>query len=140
MTEEYSTIAEQLNDIAAERNTITKQLITQAVRDLDCHANAAQIYEHVVQTHPTISRATVYRNLARMAETGKLLNIGQPHGAAHYDHNTHEHFHFVCDNCRKVFDVEGDLTKLCQDLETNHGHAVHYHQVLLKGLCSHCRT
>jgi len=93
----------------AKRNTIQRQLILDAVKALDIHATAEQVYEYLVKTTPSISKATVYRNLSQMAVAGELLNAGNLGGITHYDHNTHEHYHFVCNLCGAVFDVECDI-------------------------------
>ena len=45
------------------RNTIQKQLVLEAVAQLHNHPTAEQVYAQVVKEHPTISKATVYRNL-----------------------------------------------------------------------------
>ena len=100
-----------------KRNTIQRQLIFNAVSELDIHATAEQVYEYVTIKHPTISKATVYRNLNQMAESGDLLNIGNFCGQTHYDHNLHNHHHFVCKSCRKVFDIELDFAKVYSELE-----------------------
>jgi len=70
-----------------KRNTIQKQLVLDAVKELNIHATAEQVFEYVVKKHTSISKATVYRNLSQMAESGELLNIGSFYGSAHYDHN-----------------------------------------------------
>ena len=45
-----------------------------------CHATADEIYSEIVREHPTISRATVYRNLNLLAEMGLSQRAG------HYPH------------------------------------------------------
>ena len=58
------------------RNTIQRSLVLEAVNRLKCHATADQIYEEIVKNHPTISRATVYRNLALLADRGEIRRLG----------------------------------------------------------------
>ena len=54
----------------------------------DCRtATAEQVYGHVAAEHPSISKATVYRNLGQMVEAGELINIGSFYGAAQRDKN-----------------------------------------------------
>ncbi|MCL2197465.1 MAG: transcriptional repressor [Defluviitaleaceae bacterium] len=93
------------------RNTIQKKLVYEAVCDLNIHATADQVFSHITLKHPTISKATIYRNLHHLTETGDLINIGTFHGAAHYDHNCHKHHHLICEKCRRVHDVQGDHSK-----------------------------
>ena len=54
-----------------ERNTLQKEIILRTLCKMREHPTAAMVYEAVHQNHPTISRSTVYRVLAKMAGEGK---------------------------------------------------------------------
>ena len=123
-----------------KRKTVQRQLILDAVKELDIHATAEQVYEHIYQKYPTISKATVYRNLNQMSESGELLNIGTFYGCTHYDHKCHEHYHFVCENCKQVFDVEGDFSDIIGRTEDAHGFDITSYQLSFSGLCWSCRA
>jgi len=121
-----------------KRNTIQKQLVYDAVKTLDIHANAEQVYEYVVALHPSISKATVYRNLSQMAESGKLLNIGNLYGSTHYDHNCHDHYHFICEECKQVFDIDNRFPEL-KNLTEYDGLEIKSHNLSFFGLCKSCK-
>jgi len=124
------------------RNTIQKQLILDAVAALNIHATAEEVYEYIAQSNPSISKATVYRNLSQMTGQGVLLHAGNFFGAAHYDHNTHSHYHGVCVKCKKVFDVDGDLGDLSDILskvtQPDAFEITGYH-ISFSGVCSACK-
>ena len=122
-----------------KRNTIQRKIIYDAVAALNIHATAEQVYEHVVMEYPTISKATVYRNLSQMAETGELLNAGNMLGSTRYDHNCHEHYHFACEICKKVFDVEGDFSDIIEKLRATNGFAIAYGGIAFTGVCGSCK-
>ena len=122
------------------RNTVQRQLIYDAVRELDIHATAEQVYEYVIQKHPSISKATVYRNLNQMSQSGELLNIGTLSGCTHYDHRCHEHSHFVCENCNQVFDVERDFSDIVSRVTGHQGFDVSNYQLSFEGLCWGCKA
>ena len=42
-----------------KRNTIQKQLVLDAVAQLADHPTADEVYAHIAQKHPTVSKATV---------------------------------------------------------------------------------
>jgi len=121
------------------RNTIQKQLIFDAVKQLDIHATAEQVYEHIATKNPAISKATVYRNLSQMAETGILLGIDSFSDARHYDHNTHNHHHFMCRRCRAVFDVEGVFPDILQHIEQTQEFQVDNYSISFSGICKNCK-
>ena len=57
------------------------QLVLQLVRECKVHPTADQVFEMARGKHPTIGRATVYRNLALLADSGQLRRVtlpGQP--------------------------------------------------------------
>ncbi len=68
-----------------QRMTIQKKMVLDAVRSLTCHPTAGQVYLCVKSAHPTISKATVYRNLSQLADNGEILKIEVPNGADHFD-------------------------------------------------------
>ena len=74
-----------------QRNTIQNMLVYEAVNKLQCHATADEIYEFIVQEHPSISKGTVYRNLNRLAEMGKIRKMEIPGSPDRFDHCCHDH-------------------------------------------------
>ena len=63
------------------RNTIQRQIVLQAVNQMHNHPTADAIYAVIAAQHPTISKATVYRNLNQLAAQGEIL-CGAPSAAA----------------------------------------------------------
>ncbi len=122
----------------AKRNTIQRQLILDSVKELNMHATAEQVYEHVIKKHNAISKATVYRNLSQMAEAGELLNIGSFQGSVHYDHNLHGHYHFICDKCKRVFDVNDYFPEITDRVSGMDGFKITGHSLNYNGLCPEC--
>ena len=119
-----------------KRNTIQRQVILDAIAQLGSHPTAEEVYLHVVKMHPNISKATVYRNLATAAESGEILPVGVINGAMHFDHNNHEHFHFVCESCKKLFDVPTfDIRQFLNLDELN----IEKVDLTLRGTCKTCK-
>ncbi len=103
------------------------------------HATAEQVYEHVVLTYPTISKATVYRNLRQMVDAGELLSVGTFNGSTHYDHRCHEHSHFVCESCGGVFDVDGNYSDILARATGTKGIEIKNYQLTFSGICDKCK-
>ncbi|MDD7173720.1 MAG: transcriptional repressor [Clostridiales bacterium] len=123
-----------------KRNTIQRTLVLEAVNQLKSHATAEEIYEAIAVSHPTVSRATVYRNLNQLAESGEIRKMAIPGGPDRYDHRCHNHYHAMCRKCRRVFDIEmpyiDDLEKSVEDA---HGFAISGHDIMFRGLCPECQ-
>ena len=82
-----------------------RDLIFEILRENPIHPTADQIYSMIKTIDPKISLATIYRNLNLLADYGIIKKLDGPDGIAHFDHNTHNHYHFFCTECNKVHDV-----------------------------------
>ena len=124
-----------------KRNTIQRALVLEAVNRLKCHATADEIYEDIAKEHPHISRATVYRNLNLLSETGDIRKIETPGGADRFDHQTHDHCHVRCEKCGRFFDVDMEyITGLEKGIRDSHGFAFTGYDILFRGICPDCQA
>lgn len=122
------------------RNTIQCTLVFETVNKLHCHATADEIYDAIVREHPSVSRGTVYRNLNRLSQTGEIRKIEIPGGADRFDHMCHEHYHAVCQQCGRVFDVDMEyIPDLEKNIKDTHGFEFTGHNIMFKGICPECR-
>ena len=123
-----------------KRNTVQRSLVFEAVNKLQCHATADEIYETIAKEHPNISRATVYRNLNLLSETGEIRKMEIPGGADRFDHQCHDHCHVKCEKCGRVFDVDMEyVTGLEKNINNNHGFMFTGYDILFRGICPDCQ-
>ena len=73
------------------------------LKSVKTHPCAEDIYKAVKKKLPNISLGTVYRVLNNFKEKGEILEI--PFEVAHYDGDTSSHAHFICEKCKKIFDI-----------------------------------
>lgn len=129
-----------IDEMMMRRNTIQRALILDAVNKLQCHPTADEIYNAVVQEHPSISRGTVYRNLQRLCEMGEIRKREIPGGADRYDHLCHDHYHIRCVKCGRVFDVDMEyMEDLEKSVRDTHGFQFTGHDIVFKGICPACK-
>lgn len=123
-----------------KRNTVQRAMVLDAVRKLQCHATADEVYAEVVRTFPSISRATVYRNLQQLSELGEIKKCEIPGSPDRYDHRISEHYHARCTLCGKVFDMDMDyLTDLQNAVKDTHGFNITGHSIIFHGVCPECQ-
>lgn len=123
-----------------KRNTIQRSLVFEAVNRLQCHATADEIYEDIVREHPHISRATVYRNLNMLSETGEIRKLEMPGGADRFDHICRDHCHVRCEKCGRVFDVDMDFVAgLEKNIRDSRGFEFTGYDIIFRGICPRCR-
>lgn len=123
-----------------KRQTIQKGLIWEAVSNSENHPNAEQIYDTIVSKHPSISRATVYRNLNMLVDEGRVRRVRVLGGPDHFDKTLRQHYHIQCSHCKQVSDVE-----LLQDVVLNedtlqtYGYEVESYELVFNGVCPDCQ-
>ncbi len=104
------------------------------------HPTAETVYLNVKNDYPNISLGTVYRNLNLLAEMGEALKISTPNGGDRFDGHTHPHYHFCCNKCGRVMDLElGDLSYINREAEKNFDGTIENHSMLFYGTCSKCQ-
>ena len=122
-----------------ERNTVQRQLVYHAVQVLACHPTADEVYEAVISTYPTVSKATVYRNLNKLADAGFLRKIPVPNAADRYDTTLPAHYHVYCRACGTFEDVELPyLLTIDREVERDTGYRLDDHDIVFSGICPEC--
>jgi Fur family peroxide stress response transcriptional regulator len=125
--------------VARKRATRQLEQVFEALRGDHTHPLAHQIYQRVHRKLPRISLATVYRNLHRLVEAGKIRTLLLDDQGARFDPETSRHDHFVCERCGRVVDLflrrarPLDLSSL-----TKQGCVVTTHSLTVHGLCQVC--
>lgn len=122
-----------------KRNTVQRALVLEAVKELQCHATADEVYNTIVEKYPDISRGTVYRNLNLLSENGDIRKREIPGGADRYDHLCGDHYHAHCSKCGRVFDVDMEfIADLEKHIKDTHGFAFTGHDIVFKCICPEC--
>lgn len=120
-----------------ERNTFQKALIDEAIHTLN-HPSAEDVYAYVLKSHPTVSKATIYRNLGKMADDGQILRISIPNNADHFDYQTHKHYHFHCEDCLQLFDIDVSYNENLNQVNPANGFTIKDHSLTFSGICDKC--
>ncbi len=83
-----------------------RDAIIRALKNTTSHPGAEWIYQRVKKEIPNIGLATVYRNLRLLKESGDISEIRLSDETARFDGNNKKHYHFRCDRCGRVFDID----------------------------------
>lgn len=122
------------------RNTIQRQIVLQTVLAMHEHPTADDVYVSVATDHPSISKATVYRNLNQLVNQGEIRRVAVPNGADRFDFNMKEHFHVRCNCCGGIFDVYmPHIENLLEQIEDSSNVTVQRYDILFEGICPMCR-
>ncbi len=117
-----------------------REIILETLKNNAVHPTAEYLYSILEKEQGNTSLATLYRNLNLLAAHGIIKKIDGLEPSSHFDHNTHEHYHFICDKCKKVFDVSADVAPelpLKAGLEI--GADITSCDVIFHGICKNCK-
>jgi Fur family peroxide stress response transcriptional regulator len=87
------------------RMTPQRQVLLRALSQARTHPTADALYRKVRQALPSVSHATVYRNLQELVRARLIGTLQRSGGPIQYDTNPDDHHHFVCTRCGRVTDV-----------------------------------
>ncbi len=99
-----------------QRQTVQRDLVYKAVCRHYDHPSAEILYEELVAEMPTLSRATVYRNLNVLADNGKIRRVRIPNSPDRFDPTLEDHYHIHCSQCGAVSDIHVALDETSRRL------------------------
>ncbi len=123
------------------RRSRQKEAIVRVLRGTNCHPTADWIYEEVRKEVPNISLGTVYRNLKTMKERGEILELSSAGGLGRFDGNPENHYHFRCDRCGRVYDIDEPIDRTIDErVAARTGFEVFQHRLEFRGMCIECQV
>ena len=103
------------------------------------HPTADWLYQELRKDFPNISLGTVYRNLSVLSQNGDIAALNINSDKEHFDGFTHEHYHFVCNKCGSVTDINLPVpSDWDKKIEQQTGAKVDRHSFVFYGTCSKC--
>jgi len=121
--------------------THQRQVIYRVLAESEEHPNPETIYRRVRERIPTISLATVYKNIKTFVGMGLLQEVGSEAGSYRVDANLDRHHHLVCVRCKSVVDFYDErLNRVRATQPEPKNFQVFRYQVEALGLCPACRS
>ena len=121
------------------RLTTQRQAIVDTVFSTDKHFTAEQLLDWSRQRDKSVSRATVYRTLPLLTESGLVHEMDFGKDYKFYDPNYAEHphhNHIICQDCEKIVEFESDkIEKLEDEISHQLGFSVKSQRVQITGTC-----
>lgn len=116
-----------------------RELIKDFLWERRDHPTADTVYENVRRVNPNISLGTVYRNLALLADRGEIRRLRLGDGTDHFDADISPHYHFICDECGCVQDLQmEDLENILDAAKRHFRGRITGHMTYFYGLCDRC--
>jgi len=111
------------------------------VIDKNGHMSVDGIYNEVASVHPSLSLATIYKNIIMMLDKNILVEVPILGQKSKYEIIKKNHIHLVCENCAEVYDkpyaLEAD--KILSELANQAHFTLSKQQINLYGVCESCQ-
>src|SRR5512132_862988 len=121
------------------RITSQRQAIIETVFSTDEHFTAEQLLDWSQKRDKSVSRATVYRTLPLLTESGLVreMDFGKdykfydPNYADHPNHN-----HIICQDCEKIVEFESEkIARLENEISQELGFSIKTQRLQITGSC-----
>lgn len=120
------------------RNTKQKEAIRAAFLEADRPLSPDETLAIAQAEVSGLSIATVYRNIVSLVEEKWLTTVELPGEAKRYEVAGKEHHHhFRCNDCGKVFELQGCTVNIKPQLPR--GFRASGHDFFIYGTCAECR-
>jgi Fur family peroxide stress response transcriptional regulator len=102
------------------------------------HMNIDDLYKKLLSKFPSISLATIYKNINAMVEKVFLSEVKLPNSKSVYELVKVEHAHLVCSSCGYIEDVMLDASSILEEASKITSFKIDSTNIVLSGICSNC--
>ena len=141
MEQELDTVAKYLKEHDFKLTNQRKKIIETVFASHE-HFTADDLYDVLRDKGESISKATIYRTLSLLCESGLVESRDFGRGQLYYEHVLgHEHpDHLICNGCGKVVEFKNpDLEALQTKVAKARGFRIESHSLRIFGICKACR-
>jgi len=121
------------NDLKA---TIQRTSILRSI-DRAGHINIDDIYEQLKEEYPTLSLATIYKNIIVMQESNVIIEVPMNGQKSKYELKKDDHIHLICQVCGEIQDRE--ITPQTKETLVIENFQLSSSQINLYGQCQQCQ-
>ncbi len=123
---------------ASLKSTFQREKILEYIYSSKEHPNVDKIYKYMLKLAPSISKTTVYNTVKSLDKAGLIKAVkfcGKDE--AIYDGNITVHYHFVCNKCGTIFDLDLDCKNIIK--KEIDGHKIESVCSYFSGICKECK-
>jgi len=102
------------------------------------HMNIDDLYRKLLERFPSVSLATIYKNINAMVERFFISEVKIPHTKTVYELTKNEHAHMVCSSCKEVVDIELNSKSIQEQAKSISNFKITQVDIVLRGVCKKC--
>jgi len=103
------------------------------------HLSIEELFEKIRDKFPSLSLATVYKNINAMIDKNFIKEVKIPNLKSKYELTKDEHAHIICEKCGKVKDIEVDNNLIIKEVESKSRYQIDHTAFIFGGLCPECQ-
>jgi Fur family ferric uptake transcriptional regulator len=131
--------------LQARRLPVTEQRVrvAQVLFATHRHISVEEILERLQVRRVVIGKATVYRTLDLLVESGLVREHDFGEGFKRYEYlaGPADHEHLICQSCGKLIEFTSpEIEELQRELARAHNFEPRFHRLEIYGLCEDCRV
>ncbi len=104
------------------------------------HIDIDGLFSKIIQSFPSISLATLYKNLHIMLNSNIILELKLPNTKPKYELIQAPHAHLLCQKCGSCIDLSLDTDTLIKEVSQKSGYKLHESTLIFSGLCPQCQN
>lgn len=121
------------------RTTKQRAEIADLLASVDTFLTAQEIHALLQRRGSSIGLATVYRNLAQLADRNEVDAVTGSGETRYRSCSTRHHHHLTCTRCGRAVEIAVDeIEAACRRLARRHGFREVGHTIELTGVCKAC--
>ncbi len=141
MVQTHATEFRSLLERAGLAVTHQRQVIYDVLLSTEGHPSPEEVYAEVRQRVPSISLATVYKNLHLFIGAGIFHQVSLHHGSMRVETNGARHHHLLCTRCKAISDVDPEVLALPEEpRRLPGGFLMERLSVDVLGVCARCQA
>ena len=102
------------------------------------HLTIEELFEKISNKFPSLSLATVYKNINAMMDKDFIKEVKIPNQKSKYELTKEEHAHIVCEKCGKVEDIHINKESIIKEIEEKSSYKIEHTALMFSGLCPDC--
>lgn len=122
--------------------TLPRRVILDTIFTYHQHFNVDALYDVIRKDHHNVSRATIYRTMPLLVESGLIKQSLRCQSKDHYEHiyGHSDHLHFLCIKCGNIIEVESkEIEKTLKKLAATKNFDISDYNLGAKGVCESCQ-
>jgi Fur family transcriptional regulator, peroxide stress response regulator len=135
---------QEFRDLCAARGiTVThqRQVLFEVLKSMPGHPSPEEVYARMKKRIPSISLATVYKNIHLFFDSGIFREVSLHHGSLRVELNSRAHHHLVCTVCKSISDIdESEIGPLQKPAVLPGGFLAERFSIDILGRCSACQA